>query len=255
MAVLLLVASMGAVKPAGAATPHYLHMAELQLSGHQVSCADLVYAARQALIEPVEVHWLADLGVRCPNQAYVVMLALSGRGLLTCDDVRWNAAHGGVWLGQADHLLSRLQGCELSVYERLVTLTYGAVRDPIVLSASVPRPLFEGEGVLSCSDINWHERAAGSITPVQAAWLRDVLLARGISCSPPAPPPPGAAVAPPGGEVVGYTVEADQGCHDEGGRFGHTAEGRLAHCIRGAARFVPAPPPGYTVNRLFWRLA
>lgn len=209
---------------AGAVSPHYERMANQKLAGVALGCADLRYAAAHALIDPVEVHWLDDLGIRCPNKQYVIMLVLGERGQLSCADVEWNAAYGRLNRDEAADLLYRVPGCVLSQYARLVSIA-------------------TGEG-LSCTDVNWHADQ-GLVSPEQAGWLRAALVAHGVACAPPSPPPPTAPPAPTNASVVAFRVTPGAFCATaDAGKYGYTVDGVLMRCVLGA------PEPRYR-----WRAA
>jgi hypothetical protein len=209
----LIAATWVAAPSAGAATPHYERMVQQKKVGVPLGCADLRYAAGLGIIEPVEVHWLADAGITCRNKQYIIMLVMGTKGLLACADVQWNADFGFLNGEEASDLLFRIPGCQLSQYGRLVTL------------------LDQG---LSCNDINWHADK-GLLGVEQAGWLRIALNARNIACAAPAPPPASAPPAPPGGQEVPYPVTAGAFCAAaDAGKYGHTSTGQLMLCSRPA---------------------
>jgi hypothetical protein len=161
-----------ATAPAGAASGHYTLMTQQLARGVPLRCADVDYAAAQALVEPVEVRWLSAAGVKCPNEQYEVMLALGSKGQLACPDVEWNSINGLVNWSQAAGLLWRVPGCVLTKYAFLVALS--AQRE------------------ISCVDVDWHVNV-GLISPEQAGWLKAALASQGRPCPVVVPPPP-----PPG---------------------------------------------------------
>ena len=156
---------------------HYLLLAEAKQAGRPVGCVDVHWAAQQGLLAPVEVRWLGELGLRCPDgtvawelvpsEQYVVMLAMAVRGQLTCADVEWNAANAQLTWSAAINLLGSVPGCALSPYANMVTL--GA------------------SGRLGCGDISWNH-AAGFITEAQATWLAQAIGCGPGTVSPPLPP-------------------------------------------------------------------
>lgn len=158
-------------QPPAEPSPQYLLLARARQAGQPVGCVDVHWATQQGLLAPVEVRWLGELGLRCPDpgvvaehipsEQYVVMLALAVRGELTCADVEWNAAYGQLTWSAVVNLLGSVAGCPLSQYARMVAL-----------SAS---------GRLTCDDVAWN-RAASTISGDQAGWL-----AAAIGC--PAGPP------------------------------------------------------------------
>jgi hypothetical protein len=62
------------------------------------------WAAQQGLILPVEVRWVNEMGLYCPDarlpsedvlsNQYVVMLALAAKSQLSFADVEWNSGEG-----------------------------------------------------------------------------------------------------------------------------------------------------------------
>jgi hypothetical protein len=151
---------LAGVSTAVADSGHYLNMARLKLNGYALSCTDVNWAAGQGLIEPVEVRYLAELGVRCPDESVarsevteqsVVMLAMAVKRQLTCADIQWNAGKGWLTWVSVINLLGYVANCQVGQYERMVALQAG--------------------GQLSCDDINWN-RNQGNITEMQAGWLR-----------------------------------------------------------------------------------
>jgi protein MpaA len=150
---------------AAAATPHYEAMVAEKRAGHAVGCEDLRYAASQGLIESVEVWWLAEVGVTCRHQHYIVMLALASRSVLRCDDVEWNAGAGRLSWDEVQHLLERLPGCRISSYAMLAALL--------------------DQGLLSCTDIDWH-LGQEMLSALQAGWLYEARTATtGAACGKP----------------------------------------------------------------------
>ncbi|MEA3217709.1 MAG: stage sporulation protein [Acidimicrobiia bacterium] len=141
-------------------TPHYQYMANAKLAGVPIGCADVAWAATQRLIRPIEVRFLADIGVSCPDAAvsreaapstqYVVMLALAANGGLTCADLEWSSSYGYLTWTAAVNLRSMIPGCLISTYAYMVVL--------------------QVSGRLTCDDIAWN-RDNGFITPLQASWL------------------------------------------------------------------------------------
>jgi hypothetical protein len=146
---------------ASAETPQYAKIAGLKLSGRPVGCVDVAWAAGQRLIDAVEVRWLHDLGVQCPDATvsdedvpssqYVVMVALAARGELGCADVQWNAGYGFLTWTAAVNLSGLVGGCQLNPYAHMVTLLKS--------------------GWLTCRDVDWNV-ANGLITPDEEGWLR-----------------------------------------------------------------------------------
>jgi hypothetical protein len=144
------------------------------------------WAAQQGLILAVEVRWLNEIGLHCPDarvpsedalsDQYVVMLALAAKGQLSCADVEWNSANGLLTWRGAINLAGVAGGCQLSVYAKMVTLLESQT--------------------LTCDDIEWN-RTQQLISDTHAAWLRSPIL-----CSPPAgltgPPAPPSPLLGPG---------------------------------------------------------
>jgi hypothetical protein len=147
--------------PAGAATSHYLFLDGANRTGSpKVGCADVVWAASAGKIDPVEVRWLAESGLRCPDntvdregvpsEQYVVMSALAQRGELTCEDVRWNTDYGYLTWSAAISLAGSVPDCTLSRYQLMVALAAGQR--------------------LSCGDIRWN-LSQGIVRRIEAYWL------------------------------------------------------------------------------------
>jgi hypothetical protein len=198
-----------AASPVGAATPHYERMVQQKQGGLAIGCADLRWAAAQGIIDPVEVHWLADAGISCRNKQYIIMLVLGTRQQLICADVQWNADNGFLNSDEAADLLFRVPGCRLSQYGRLVTLL---------------------DQELGCGDVNWHADQ-GLVSGEQAGWLRAALNARNIACAAPAPPPPTAPPAPSGAVTVPFPVRSGAFCAAaDAGKFGYTTTGIRMVC-------------------------
>jgi hypothetical protein len=141
-------------------TPQFQLIASMKAAGADVGCPDVIWAATQRLIRPVEVRFLADAGVGCPDRSigreaapstqYVVMLALAANGGLRCEDIEWNASYGYLTWSAAINLRGMIPGCGMTQYSNMVTL--------------------QVSGRLTCDDIAWN-RDNGFITPVQASWL------------------------------------------------------------------------------------
>jgi hypothetical protein len=139
----------------------YRAIANRKQTGQSVGCVDVNYAAQQALIAPVEVRWLGQIGVKCPDgtvptegvpsEQYVVMLALATHAQLTCADIEWNASYGYLTWSASINLMGPVAGCTITQYAKMVTLLTS--------------------NRLSCADVDWNLRN-GFITTPQSGWLR-----------------------------------------------------------------------------------
>ena len=172
--------------PALGVTAHYTLLNELEATGSGVGCVDVAWAAGQGLVDPVEVRWLAENGVGCPDgtvereavqsEQYVVMAALAARGQLSCADVEWNAHYGYLSSTGLANLRGIVPGCTVSTYASLVALM--------------------ASGRLACADVYWHYFNA-TIDKGEAYWL-----VQGLGCDWHVIEPPVA----PGQRTVTYEI-------------------------------------------------
>lgn len=155
------------VAPVGAVSSHYLTLARLHsLSVPSVGCVDVTYAASHGLLEAVEVRWLGEVGLFCPDRTvtkeqvpseqYVVMLALAAKRQLSCADVVWNGERGYLtWTALVT--VAGFGACLIPQYARMVAL--------------------QASGQLTCPDVYWNFRV-GRITYGDSYWL-----SRAIGCA------------------------------------------------------------------------